>query len=114
MAPPARVEGEPLPGLPPVHRQNLCGGGRVQAPHKEPFASYEEEPLLYHCAGVVPPGVEGVLVVTPAGPSQLVAGGLVTSHWETLEEVHSGAVLHAMPCGEGGEAAAGPWGPQLH
>ena len=101
---PARVEGEPLPGIPPVHRQHLCGGGRPAAPHKE-------ETLLQHCAGVVVPGVEGVLVVEPAGPGQLVAGGLVAGHWETLEDVHGGAVhVHR----EGGEGAAGPRGAQFH
>ena len=100
---PASVEGEPLPGLPPVHWQHLRGGGRVTA-------SYEEEPLLQHCAGVVPPGVEGVLVVEPACPGQLVAGGVVAGHWETLEDVHGG-VVHVT--GEGGQAAAGPRGPQL-
>ena len=30
----ARVEGEPLPGLPPVHRQHLRGGARLVAPHQ--------------------------------------------------------------------------------
>ena len=104
VVPPARVEGETLPGLPPVHRQHLCGGGRVTAPH-------QEEPLLQHCAGVPLPGVEGVLVVEPAGPGQLVAGGVVAGHWETLEDVHCGSE-HAT--GEGGQAAAGPRGPQLH
>ena len=101
---PARVEGEPLPGLPPVHRQHLRGGARLVAPH-------QEEPLLQHCAGVAVPGVEGVLVVEPAGPGQLVAGGVVAGHWETLEDVH-GEAVHGT--GEGGEAAAGPRGPQLH
>ena len=87
---PARVEGEPLPGLSSIHRQHLRGGGRVPAPN-------QEEPLLQYCAGVVQPGVEGVLVVKPAGPGQ---------------EVHGGAVGHVT--GKGGEAAAGPRGPQLH
>ena len=100
---PTRVEGESLPGLSPAHRQQLSGGGGVGASH-------EEQPLLQHCAGVVVPGVEGVLVVEPAGPSQLVAGGGVAGHWETLEDVHGG-VVHVT--GEGGEAAAGPRGPQL-
>ena len=78
---PASVEVPPLPGLPPVHRQHLRGGGRVVASHKE-------EPLLKHCAGVVLPGMEGVLVVEPAGPGQLVAGRVVAGHWETLDDVH--------------------------
>ena len=102
---PARVYGEPLPGLSPVHRQHLCGGGGDSSPNKE-------EPLLQYCACVGIPGVEGVLEVEPAGPGQLVAGGVVAGHWETLEEVHGGAVGHVP--GEGGEAAAGPRGPQLH
>ena len=101
---PARVEGEPLPGLSPVHRQHLSGGGRDIAPNKE-------EPFLQHRAGVVVPGVEGVLVVEPAEPGQLVAGVQVAGRGETLEEVHGGAP-HVT--GEGGEAAAGPRGPQLH
>ena len=78
-----RVEVPPFPGLPSVHRQQLRGGGRVGAPH-------QEEPLLQHCGGVGPPGVEGVLEVEPAGPGQLVAGGGVAGHWETLEDVHAG------------------------
>ena len=101
---PARVEGEPLPGLPSISRQHLRGGEGVKAPH-------QEEPLFQHCAGVPPPGVESVLVVEPAGPGQLVAGGVVAGHWETLEDVHCGSE-HAT--GEGGQAAAGPRGPQLH
>ena len=101
---PARVKREALPGLPPVPRQHLRGGGRVIAPNKE-------ETLLQHCAGVVCPGVEGVLVVEPAGPGQLVAGGGVAGHWETLKEVHGGAPVHVT--GEGGQGAAGPRGPQL-
>ena len=102
---PARVEGEPLPGLSPVHRQHLCGGGRLPAPHKE-------EPLLQYCARMVLPVVDVVLIVEPAGPGQLVAGGLVADRRETLEEVQGRAVGHVI--GEGGEAAAGPRGPQLH
>ena len=102
---PARVYGEPLPGLSPVNRQHLCGGGRDIAPNKE-------EPLLQYCAGVGLPGVEGVLIVEPAGPGQLVAGGLVADRRETLEEVQGRAVGHVT--GEGGEAAAGPRRPQLH
>ena len=105
----ARVEGEPLPGLSSVHRQHLCGGGGgeaiVTAPH-------EEETLLQNCAGVVIPFVEGVLVVEPAGPGQLVAGVPVADRCETLEDVHGGALVHVP--GEGGEGAAGPRGPQLH
>ena len=76
------------------------------------MAPHEEEPLLQHCAGVVPPGVEGVLVVEPAGPGQLVAGESVADRGETLEDVHSRALVHVT--GEGGEGAAGPRGPQLH
>ena len=102
---PDSVKVPPLHGLPPVHRQHLRGGGRVIAPH-------QEETLLQHCAGVVYPGVEGVLVVEPACPGQLVAGSGVAGHWETLDEVHGGAVGHTT--GEGGEAAAGSRGPQLH
>ena len=100
---PARLEGEPLPGLPPVTREHFSGEEGLTAPNKE-------EPLLQHCAGVVPPGVESVLVVDPAGPGQLVAGGGVAGQWETLEDVHSGG---GHVAGEGGEAAAGPRGPQL-
>ena len=51
------------------------------------------------------------MVVEPAGPGQLVAGGVVADRGETLEEVRSGGE-HAS--GEGGEVAAGPRGPQLH
>ena len=101
---PARVEGEPLPGLSPIPRQHLRGGGREHASNKE-------ETLLQHCAGVVAPVVEGVLEVEPAGPGQLVAEVVTAGHGETLEDVHSRAV-HVT--GEGGEVAAGPWGPQLH
>ena len=101
---PLRVEGEPLPGLAPVHRKQLRGGGRGSAPN-------EEEPLLQHCAGVGRPRVEGVLVVEPASPGRLVAGGFVTDRGETLEEVHGGAQEHDS--GKLGESAAGPQGPHL-
>ena len=74
-------------------------------------APNQEESLLQHCACVAPPGVEGVLVVEPPGPGQLVAGGEVADRGETLEDVHGG-VVHVT--GEGGEAAAGLRGPQLH
>ena len=75
------------------------------------MAPHKKETLIQHCAGVRLPVVEGVLVVEPADLGQLVAGGGVAGDWETLEDVHGGA-LHGT--GEGGHAADGPWGPQLH
>ena len=53
---PGGVQGESLPALSSISRQYLGGGGRPEAPN-------EEEIILYYSAGVILPGVEGVLVV---------------------------------------------------
>ena len=101
---PARVKGEPFPGHPTVHRHNLRG---KEGEH----AANQEDTLLQDGAGMRFPAVEGVLVVHPAGPRQLGAGGVVAGQRETGEDVQGGAV-HVK--GERGEGAACSLRPQLH
>ena len=101
---PAMVEGKPLTGLPPVPWKHLRGGGGVESSHKE-------EIIVQNCACVVNPVDKGELVGVPPGPVQVVAGGGVAGHWQTLQDVQ-GEAGHGP--GEGGEAAACLRGPQLH